>query len=168
MISMRKVFLILLMAVLTTTSCKIYKFTGASVTAETVSIGNFPNLAPIQANSLSDIFIRNLREKVLRETRLRIAAPSVAEVQFTGSIVDYYVSPVTVTGTETIARNRLTIVIQVDYIDTTDPENSFSQRFQDGENYEGSESLTDVQDVLIAVITARISTSIFNRAFVNW
>ncbi|MCP4120903.1 MAG: hypothetical protein GY751_04050 [Bacteroidetes bacterium] len=165
---MRKVFLMLLVAILATTSCKIYKFTGASVTAETVSIGNFPNLAPIQASGLSDAFIDNLRDKVLRETRLRIATPSIAEVQFTGSIVDYYVSPVTVTGTETIARNRLTIVVQLDYIDTTDPEKSFSQRFQDGENYEGSQSLVDVQDVLIEVITERISESIFNRAFVNW
>jgi len=165
---MHRIIAIAILSVLLTTSCKIYKFTGASVTAETVSIGNFPNLAPIQANALSDIFIDNLRDKILRETRLRVASPSVAEVQFTGSIVDYYVSPVTISGTETVARNRLTIVIQVDYIDTTEPENSFSQRFQDGENYDGNLSLTDVEDVLITVITARIATNIFNKAFVNW
>ena len=148
--------------------CKIYKFTGASVTAETVSIGNFPNLAPIQAEGLSDIFIEGLRNKVLRETKLRIANPSVSEVQFTGNIRDYYVNPATISGTETVASNRLTIVIQVDYIDTKDPENSFSQSFSDGENYDATANLIDVEEELIRVISERIVESIFNKAFVNW
>jgi len=165
---MHRVIAVVLLAVLPLAGCKIYKFTGASVTAETVSIGNFPNLAPIQAPGLSDIFLENLRDKVLRETRLKISPPSQAQVQFTGSIVDYYVSPATISGTETVAQNRLTIVVQVDYIDTMVPENSFSQRFQDGENYDGNSNLTDVEDELIGVICQRIAESIFNKAFVNW
>ncbi len=149
------------------TSCKVYKFTGASTTAATVSIGNFPNLAPIQANSLSTTFIDNLRDKVLRETRLRLENNN-AEVSFTGSIQNYYVSPAAVSGTEDVSENRLTIAIQVDYIDTIEPEKSFSQLFRDGENYDASQTLTDVEDDLIQVITERIAESIFNRAFVNW
>lgn len=148
--------------------CKIYKFTGASVTASTVSIGNFPNLAPIQAEGLSDAFIQNLRNKILRETRLQIAGAAQAEVQFTGNIRDYYINPSTISGTETVAENRLTIVIQVDYIDTMDPENSFSQAFSDGENFDASSNLIDVQDDLISTITERIAESVFNKAFVNW
>jgi hypothetical protein len=148
--------------------CKLYKFTGASVTAETVSIGNFPNLAPIQAEGLSDEFIRKLRNKILRETRLQIANAAEAEVKFTGNIRDYYVNPATISGTETVAENRLTIVVQVDYIDTREPDNSFSQSFSDGENYDASLNLVDVEEQLIDVITERIAESIFNRAFVNW
>jgi hypothetical protein len=138
------------------------------VTAETVSIGNFPNLAPIRAEGLSDIFIDKLRSKILRETRLNIANESVAEVQFTGNIRDYYINPSTITGTETVAQNRLTIVIQVDYIDTKTPENSFSQSFSDGENFDAAANLVDVEDALINVISERIAESIFNKAFVNW
>ena len=168
MMSMRRRLPILLGVILVVASCKVYKFTGASVTADTVSIGNFPNLAPIQAEALSDIFTRNLRNKILSGTRLQIANASVAQVQFTGSIRDYYVNPATITGTETVAANRLTIVIQVDYIDTTDPDKSFSQTFSDGENYDATENLIDVEDDLIDVITERIAENIFNRAFVNW
>ena len=163
-----KTGLVLFIVVLSISSCKIYKFTGASVDAETVSIGNFPNLSPIQADGLSDAFVDRLRNKILRETKLNVTNASVAEVQFTGSIRDYYVNPATITGTETVAQNRLTIVIQVDYIDTKVPENSFSQSFSDGENFDANFSLIEVEDDLIDVITQRIVESIFNKAFVNW
>lgn len=168
MTSMLRIAVCCLALVACTASCKIYKFTGASVNAETIYIGNFPNLAPIQSDALSDIFIRNLRNKILRETRLNTASTEDAEVQLTGSIRDYYVSPSTISGTEEVAQNRLTIVIQVDYVDTTDPDKSFSQRFSDGENFDATANLLDVEESLIQVITQRISESIFNKAFVNW
>lgn len=158
----------MLLSSLMLSGCKIYKFTGASVTADTVSIGNFPNLAPIQSESLSDIFLDNLRNKVVRETRLRLAPIEDAQVRFTGSITDYYISPAAVSGTEDVTLNRLTIVIQVDYIDTIEPNNSFSQNFSDGENFDATLNLIDVEEELAEVITERIAESIFNKAFVNW
>jgi len=151
-------------------SCKLYKFTGASIPPEvqTVSIGNFPNLAPIQVGALSNIFVDRLTDKIVGGTRLRLANGNTGDVSISGSIKDYYVNPTTISGTEETEQNRLTIVIQVDYVSIVKPEDSFSQSFSDGENYDADLSLTDVEDDLIQTITERIAESIFNKAFVNW
>ncbi len=161
---------ILLLSISIIISCKVYKFTGASIPVgvNTVSIGNFPNLAPIQAPSLSDVFVDNLQDKIVGGTRLKLTNGNTGDVIVSGSIKDYYVNPATISGTEETAQNRLTIVIQVDYVNVVDPESSFTQSFSDGENFDGSSNLSDVEDELINIITERIAESIFNKAFVNW
>lgn len=165
-----KVIVIILGMALVLSSCKLYKFTGASIPPEvqTVSIGNFPNLAPIQVGSLSNTFVDRLTDKIVGGTRLRLANGNSGDVSISGSIKDYYVNPTTISGTEQTEQNRLTIVIQVDYVSIVKPEDSFSQTFSDGENYDADLSLTDVEDGLIQTITERIAESIFNKAFVNW
>jgi hypothetical protein len=151
-------------------SCKLYKFTGASIPPEvqTVSIGNFPNLAPIQVGSLSNVFVDKLTEKIVGGTRLRLAGNNTGDISISGSIKDYYVNPTAISGTELTQQNRLTITVQVDYISVVKPSDSFSQTFSDGENYDASLSLIDVENELIAIITERLAESIFNKAFVNW
>lgn len=163
--------LLVLVAAITVSisSCKIYKFTGASTgAAKTIRIGNFPNLAPILVGSLSGVFVDNLEDKVANGTNLTISNEGNVDLVLTGSITNYYVNPVTISGTETTEQNRLTISIQADFVNTLEPDQSFTQTFSDGENYDANQSLTDVQDQLIDVITNRIAQSIFNKAFVNW
>ncbi len=165
-----RVFAFVLMVSFLLPACKLYKFTGASIPPEvqTVSIGNFPNLAPIQVGSLSNIFVDKLTDKIVGGTRLRLANGNTGDVTISGSIKDYYVNPTTISGTEQTEQNRLTIIIQVDYVSVVKPEDSFSQSFSDGENYDANLSLVDVEDNLIETITERIAESIFNKAFVNW
>ena len=130
------------------------------------------DVPPFRSPGIKELISQSLEldaDEVFSELDLEpLASASVAQVQFTGSIRDYYVNPATISGTEDVAENRLTIVIQVDYIDTVEPDNSFSQTFSDGENFDATANLIDVEDDLIDVITERIAESIFNRAFVNW
>lgn len=170
MTSMLRYLSIVILMLLVISSCKIYKFTGASIPPEvkTVSIGNFPNLAPIQAPALSNIFIDKLQDKIVGGTRLKLANANTGDVILSGSIKDYYVNPATISGQEETEQNRLTIVIQVDYVNVIVPEQSFSQSFSDGENFDATQNLTDVEDDLIDIISERIAESIFNKAFVNW
>lgn len=162
--------IVFVLSILILSSCKLYKFTGASIPTEvnTVSIGNFPNLAPIQVGTLSTTFVDNLRDKVIGGTRLKLANGNTGDVVISGSIKDYYVNPTTISGTEEVEQNRLTISIQVDYVSVVAPEQSFSQTFSDGENYDANQSLIDVEADLIDIITERIAESVFNKAFVNW
>ncbi|MEZ5024703.1 MAG: LptE family protein [Chitinophagales bacterium] len=170
MTSMLKYVSFTIFVLVAITSCKIYKFTGASIPPEvnTISIGNFPNLAPIQAPALSDIFVDKLQDKIVGGTRLKLANANTGDVILSGSIKDYYVNPATISGQEETEQNRLTIVIQVDYVNVVVPEQSFSQTFSDGENFDANQNLSDVEDDLINIITDRIAENIFNKAFVNW
>jgi hypothetical protein len=165
-----KLIFSIVFVVIAVTSCKLYKFTGASIPPEvqTVSIGNFPNLAPIQVGNLSNVFVDKLTEKIVGGTRLRLVGNNTGDVNITGSIKDYYVNPTAISGTELTEQNRLTITVQVDYVSIVKPADSFSQSFSDGENYDASLSLTDVENQLIEIITERLAESIFNKAFVNW
>ena len=125
-------------------------------------------MAPIQAPALSNIFIDKLQDKIVGGTRLKLANANTGDVILSGSIKDYYVNPATISGQEETEQNRLTIVIQVDYVNVIVPEQSFSQSFSDGENFDATQNLTDVEDDLIDIISERIAESIFNKAFVNW
>ena len=150
-------------------SCKIYRFTDASINPniKTVSVQTFPNLAPIQVPSLSQIFTDKLKTKFLRESNLTVLSNG-GDIDFNGSIINYNIDPAAVTQTETVAQNRLTISVKVEYTDRIDPNKSFSQVFSDNEVYAASEDISTVEDRLIELITDKLAQSIFNRAFANW
>ena len=150
-------------------SCKIYRFTDASIDPNIKSfrVQTFPNLAPIQVASLSQIFTDALKQKFLRETSLDLSRSS-ADVEFSGAIQDYRVTPVAVSQTEVTSLNRLTLSIKVDYVNKINPDRSFSRTFTEGENYDSQSNLSDVEDELIDELVDRIVQSIFNSAFSNW
>jgi hypothetical protein len=169
MISTRKVLVLFFLPVLLCQSCKIYRFTDASINPniKTVSVQTFPNLAPIQVPSLSQIFTDKLKTKFLRESNLTVLSNG-GDIDFNGSIVNYNIDPAAVTQTERVAQNRLTISIRVEYTDRIDPNKNFSQVFSDNEVYAASEDISTVENRLIDIITDKLVQSIFNRAFANW
>lgn len=151
------------------TSCKLYKFTDASVNPnlKTITVNTFPNVAPIQVPALSSLFTENLKDKFLRETSLKLAT-SGGDIEFNGSITTYSIDPIAISNVETVAQNRLTITIRVECINRLEPTKSFSQAFTDGENYDASQDIARIESELINTITERIIQNIFNKAFVNW
>jgi len=64
--------------------------------------------------------------------------------------------------------NRLTIAIQVDYVNNQDDEDNWSQSFSFFQDFDNMTNLSDVQDDLIETILSQISTDIFNKSFTNW
>ena len=150
-------------------SCKIYKFTDASINPniKTIKINQFTNTAPIQVSTLSTTLEQKLVNKFVRESRLTFVKDN-PDLEFSGNIVEYYIEPITISGTETTAQNRLSIAIKVDFINKIEPTKSFSQIFRDGENFDASRDITQVQDELIEIILDRTIQNIFNKAFVNW
>lgn len=158
-----------LLAILLFQSCKLYKFTDASVNPnlKTISVNNIPNLAPIVVPSLSNTFTEGLKDKFLRETNLKLSNIG-SDLEFSGSIVAYNIDPISITNIQTVAQNRLTISIKIECVNKIEPLKGFSQTFTDGENYDATENLNTIENRLIATITDRIIQNIFNKAFVNW
>ena len=151
-------------------SCTIgYSFTGAPITAKTISIDFFPNKARLVQPSLSQTFTDGLRDKFVNQTKLDLIDGD-ADLQLEGEIVEYITNPVAIQGNETAALNRLTIVVNVRFTNNeVGKENdSFDQRFTSYEDYDASNSFSSVEEELILIITERLVTDIFNKAVVNW
>ena len=144
-----------------------YSFTGAPITAETISIDYFPNKASIVNSALSQNFTDAMRDKFVNQTKLELVTQN-AELQIAGEIVDYRTSAMAIQGNEQAALNRLTITVMVRFVNTINEDESFEQRFSSYQDYDASSSFASVEDELVNQISERLVQDIFNKALVNW
>ncbi|MCZ2394823.1 MAG: LPS assembly lipoprotein LptE [Chitinophagales bacterium] len=149
--------------------CKIYKFTDASVNPniKSVSIHNISNMAAIQIPSIAPLFVEKLQDKFLKETNLRMIQEG-GDIEINGVIVDYFIDPVAITNTETVAQNRLTISVKIDFKNKIEPNKNFSTTFRELEVYNANLSSNDVDNNIAPLILDKLVQTIFNKAFINW
>ncbi len=149
--------------------CGVYSFTGASISPDTrtISIQRFPNNALTVEPTLSQKFTDALRDKFSRETTL-ILVDRNGDLQIEGAITGYRTSPVAIQGNETAALTRLTITVDVTFVNTKDDSKSFSSSFSRFEDYPSTQNLSEVQETLIDVINEILVQDIFDKAVVNW
>lgn len=162
-------FLLLTFIVLSIVGCGFYKFTGADIPAQanTISISYFENKADLIEPSLSQILTDALKDRFSSQTTLSIAS-SDGDLQVIGYISEYSTTPQAIQG-DKAALNRLTITVNVDFINIYDPSKGFeSSSFSRYEDYPSTDDLNSVQDALIAVIIEAIVDDIFNATVVNW
>lgn len=149
--------------------CGVYSFTGASIPpeAKTITIQQFSNDASLVHPMLSQRLTDALRDKFSSQTNL-IQIPTSGDLSFVGSVTDYNTQPVAITGDETAALNRLTIIVRVMYNNRFDETQNFETSFSRFEDYESSRSLSEVEDQLMDLIIEALVQDIFNRSVVNW
>lgn len=163
------IFTYLLGFILLLPSCKIYRFTDASVdpNIKTYSVNPTINVAVIQNPQASSLLTEKLKDKFTRETRMSLVQQN-ANVEFSCTITDYSVSPVILSDANTASQNRLSVNVKVEYVNKLDQRKNFSQNFNDGENYNANSTLNEVENSLINSIFDRIVQQIFNKTFGNW
>lgn len=167
---MRKFILIVFaLSLVTLHACTVgYSFSGASTgDAETISIQFFRNNAPLNNPLLSQVFTEKLKDKFNRETKLKLIDDN-GDMQLSGSITDYAVSPVAIQQNVTAARNRLTITMQVKFSNKTNPRFDFDKSFTNFEDFDANVSLASVEGDLVNTICDKIVLQIFNEAVINW
>ncbi|MDE5574352.1 MAG: hypothetical protein K2I87_01400, partial [Bacteroidales bacterium] len=71
-------------------------------------------------------------------------------------------------GNRQAAMNRLTITVQVRYVNRFDAKTNFSQNFSRYRDYDSRLSLASVEASLIEEIVDELVDDIYQRAFVNW
>lgn len=152
-------------------SCKFYSFTGADIdynTTKTFQVNYFRNEAPLVEPSISRDFTDALQELMLNQTSLSQTNKD-GDLIFEGEIIDYYIAPITATAEHRAAQNRLTIGINVRFINIADPEKDFERRFSYYHDYEGSAMLIGSQlSTATQEIFERITQDIFNASLANW
>ncbi len=162
--------LILSFLILTLGGCGIYSFSGASIPAEakTIYIGYFENKAELIEPTLSQTLTDELKNRFSSQTQLNLTTIG-GDLQIEGSIVEYSTAPLAIQGDQTAALNRLTITVQVNFVNVYDPSKDFeNSRISRYEDYASTQNLVDVQEGLIAVIVEALVEDIFNATVVNW
>jgi len=150
-------------------SCGIYSFTGASIdpSVKTFTLHFIVNQAPVVVPSLSQTLTDALKNKFLTSTNLSLAQTG-GDLEFSGTITGYQVNPVATQANETAALNRLTISVNIDFVNHKNEKQSWSTLFSRYADYNSSSDLASVQDQLIKQINDQLVDDIFNKAVVNW
>jgi len=163
-------FLMVVMILMPQVSCKVnYSFTGASISPDvkTVSVPYMINSASTVVPTLTRTLTDALKDYYSSQTSLQVVDRN-ADLEVTGNITGYAVTPVAIQGNETAAMNRLTITVNVKFVNKKNPKQNFDNvafsRYQD---YPVAD-LNTVQDRLIATITDQLIQDIFNKTVVNW
>ena len=149
--------------------CGIYSFSGASIPpeAKTVSVQYFPNQAQLINPTLSNDFTTALRDAMMNQTSLDMV-DSGGDLAFEGEITDYRTTPVAITAGQTAALNRLTITVNVRFVNMFDESKNFETKFTHYEDYPSEQDLNAVQESLTGTIIEALVEDVFNKALVNW
>lgn len=147
-----------------------YKFNGSAINYnvyKTIAIGEFPIRAALVYPPLQQTFENQLLNSVTRQTRLQ-EVDGPADLEMSGEITGYTLSPQSV-GTDAYAtETRLTITVRVRYTDSRNPSNNIDQSFSAFRQFSSSLMITDVQEDLCQQISEELVELIFNATLGNW
>lgn len=168
---MKKLFyvLIFISTTIILISCGAYSFTGGDTgNAKTIQVDFFPNQAPLIEPTLSQKFTQELQDLFTRQTNLTLVS-SGGDLHFSGEITDYRITPMSANANQTAAQNRLTISVNVNYINNLDEKKNFEKRFSFYYDYGATEQLTGgILDTALKDILERLTQDIFNASVGKW
>jgi hypothetical protein len=162
-------YIILFLLSTTLFGCGPYSFTGADTgDAKTYQVNFFQNNADLVEPGLDIDFTNALQDLIVNQTSLNLVN-SGADLIFEGEITQYRIAPMTATAQNTAAQNRLTIGLNVRYINTKDEEKDFEKPFSFFFDYPANAQLIGgVKDEAFEVIFERLTQDIFNASLANW
>ncbi|MBC7494219.1 MAG: LptE family protein [Flavobacterium sp.] len=167
---MNKIKIILLVFVcLIVNSCGIYNFTGSSkIDAKTFQVNRFQNLAPLVQPGIDRLFTVKLQDLIQSQTNLSITNKE-GDLVYEGEIVDYTVSPTTITADIKAAQSRLTIQVNIRFINKKKEADNFERRFSHFYDFPGNELPRGaILNTALDEIYARITQDIFNETLAKW
>ena len=161
----------IIIALLLLNGCVIsYKFNGASIdyaTTKTISIADFPNVAPLVYAPLSTNLSDGIRDLFQRQTRLEQVRRG-GNLEIEGEITGYTLTPMAVSADSYAAETKLTITVKVRFTNNVAPEESFEKTYTAYQTFDASQMLNDVQDELCNTMIAEIADQIYNDTVAKW
>ena len=150
--------------------CGIYSFSGTSLQPDikTIFVANLENKAMQINPTLAGNLTQELH-KYRRLTKLEMVYED-ADLEVSGYITGYEVTPTAVTADEVAAKNRLTITVRIFYKNNKYPDEAFpgGRSFAAYQDYDSTNSLDAVQDVLCQQIIETLVEDIFNATVAEW
>ena len=134
---------------------------------KTVSIATFQNQAEYVYAPLAIEFNQKLKDMFIQQTRLQMVN-SGGDLEIDGEITGYNQYNESVDASGFSSKVKLTLTVNVRYVNNTNHEEDFEQKFSAFQTYDSSKLLTQVQDELITVMVKDITEQIFNATVANW
>lgn len=149
--------------------CKIYSFTGTTLSPDlkTFSIQNFQMAAAGGPQNMSLTFNEKLKEYYQRNTSLKFKNTD-GDIHLEGSIIAYDLTPVSVAAGDRAAMNRLTITLEVKFVNKNSEQESFEKEFSFYQDFPQEQSLTQAEVVLVPKILDQLILNIFNSTAASW
>ena len=168
---MRKIIYITLFSISTLllVACSAYSFTGGSTgDAKTLQIDFFPNQASLVEPTLSQSFTQEMLDLFTRQTNLTTVT-SNGDLYFSGEITGYRITPMSATSDQTAAQNRLTITVNVRFVNKLIEKDDFEKQFSFYSDYAADVQLTGgILETALDEILERITQDIFNASVAKW
>ena len=170
----RQISLLYFLIALNCISCGSYSFTGASIPdgTETFQVNFFENDAGNKMGSIFEPgldrdFTLALQNILQNQTNLQLVSID-GDLVYEGEIVEYRVSPMTATSDLTASQNRLSISINVRFINLKKEDDDFERRFSFYFDYPAETQLLNVKSEAHDLIFERITQDIFNASLAKW
>ena len=170
-ISLLPILMVCLLSVMMNSCIPSYKFNGSALNYDvykTINVGEFPIRAALVYPPLQQTFENKLLDAITRQTRLNEIDTNNADLEMTGEITGYSLSPQAVGEDAYATETRLTITVHVKYTDNKNPDNNVDQSFSAYRQFSSNLLLIDVQDDLCNEISDELVDLIFNATLGNW
>ena len=175
---LNRIRLLVLLLPLLFSGCSVkYSFIGTNINYElvkTFSVENFFNDSGGGPANMEQRFTETLKEYYQRNTQLELVRNN-GDLQFSGSIVRYSLSPQAVVSSgdpnlpDRAGQMRLTISVEVDYLNLSNEEENKKQTFTFFQDYDPrTVTLLDVENQLVEDIFETIIQDIFTATVANW
>lgn len=163
-------FAVLTSAVLASCGSISYGLTSTSIpdNIKTFQVDFFTNEAAIVEPGIDLTFRQELQNLILDQTSLSLVNTN-GDYIYQGEIMQYYIAPMTATADNLAAQNRVTIDINVRFINTKIEEESFEKRYSFFYDYDANTQLQGAAlDTALEVIYDQITQDIFNDTLSKW
>ena len=150
-------------------ACGIYKFNDTSIAPDvhTISVYNIENKAMKVNPTLSNTITVALQDQYRKMTKLEMIEDG-GDLEVSGYIASYEVTPTAVTSQEIAAQNRLTVTVRITFKNNKHPEEDFEKSFAAFQDFDSSISLDAVEAQLVDEIVEILVEDIFNATVANW
>ena len=150
-------------------ACGIYKFNDTSIAPDvhSISVYTIENRAMKVNPSLSNTLTVALQDQYRKLTKLEMVEER-GDLEVSGFITSYEVTPTAVTSQEVAAQNRLTVTVKIIFKNNKHEEEDFEKSFAAFQDYDSNLSLDSVEAQLVDEIVEILVEDIFNATVANW
>jgi hypothetical protein len=146
-----------------------FRFNAYDISSDvkTFSVAQFETTAGNAPPTIGQQFSEQLKQRILNDTRLQYRV-SKGDIEFSGAVTSYQISPIAPQPGQTVALQRLTLRMDIECKSEKQEIKSWSPSFTRFADFAADADLSEVENRLVKEIYDQIIEDVFNRAFSNW
>ncbi len=152
-------------------NCASVKYSSGNIdigNAKTFQVNRFENSSNLVEPGINNNFTQSLQDLILNQTGLTLVN-SNGDLVYEGEITEYRISPTTSTSNNTAAQNRLTITVNVHFLNKEKDNTEFEKPFTFFYDFPGNQLLTGtLKNTVHKEIFNQLTHDIINTSLSNW